>query len=113
MRSNGLVVMEQTSICPCQFLENAKRVECFKKPYITWLQIRNIEIPIKEINNCISISELLKLLIKPDQLTTTEQICETKIILSFLNLYQKTHPYLGNCIHELPFSNRIQEFKLL
>lgn len=105
--------MEETSICSCQFLENIKRVECFKKTFVPWLSIRNIEIPIKELNNCTSISELLKLLIKPNQLTVTEQICETKIILSFLGLYQKNHPYLGNCIYELPFSNRIQEFKLL
>lgn len=106
--------MELTlNVCLCQSFENSKRVECFKKFYLSWLQLRNIELPIIELNNCTTISELIKLLIKPNQLTITEQICETKILLSFLNFYQKTHPNLGNVVYELPYSNRIQEFMLL
>lgn len=104
--------MDINSVCECSYKGQICQTECFKKNYKDWLVCRSVYINEIEINSIFNIDSIIKLSFRNCQ-TEIEKFGEMIIVLSFLKEYSKKHPYLGQVIHDLPYSDKINEFQLL
>lgn len=104
--------MDKNLYCDCSYENQSYKIECFKKHYKDWITRRNSSISEVEINSNFSIDSIIKLSFKNCQ-TEIEKYGEMIILWSFLQEYGKKHPFLGQIIHDLPYSDKINEFQFL
>lgn len=104
--------METVTNCKCSYESEKTRTECFKFHYKRWVHSRNSSISDLEISSCSNIDSIIKLSFK-NCVLEVEKYGEMIILWAFLQKYGKNHPFLGEVIHNLPYSDKINEFQFL